>query len=192
MNRQNVWKISVKTAGGYMKNGQVKIVAGIIAVLVLIIVITTMMSKDGIETKRALNNDAVISVSFEGSEIKSYDMEAIDALGREAFEANLKASGKDPVTHTYEGVLLKKVLTDAGVDLESITAVVVYAIDGYAVSLSTDKLMEDDNVYLAYIRDDALIGTREENGDGPYQMIIKNDPFSQYWCKYAYEIAVNE
>ncbi|MDN5298911.1 MAG: hypothetical protein PWP51_1464 [Clostridiales bacterium] len=175
-----------------MKNGQAKIVAGIIGILVIVIVVTTWMSKGDIETKKALNNEAVFTVQNEGSEVKTYDMETIDQLGRETFKANLKSSGKDPVEHTYEGVLLKTILTDAGIDLDSVDSVVVYAIDGYAVSLSTDKLMEDDNVYLAYIRDDALIGTREEDGDGPYQMVIKKDPFSQYWCKYAYSVSINE
>ncbi|MBS7526898.1 hypothetical protein KHM83_09430 [Fusibacter paucivorans] len=175
-----------------MKNRQAIIVAGVIGILALVIIVTTWMSKGDIETKRALNNEAAFSVQYEGIEMKTYDMAAIDQLGRETFTANLKSSGKDPVEHTYEGVLLKTILTDSGIDLETVEAVVVYAIDGYAVSLSTDKLMEDDNVYLAYIRDDALIGTREEDGDGPYQMIIKKDQFSQYWCKYAYSVSVNE
>ena len=60
-------------------------------------------------------------------------------------------------------------------------------IDGYAAALSMDKVMDDDNVYLAYKRDGELLGTKTDGGNGPYQLIISKDKFSQYWVKFAYQ-----
>lgn len=160
----------------------------IIGGLLLIIGVLALINKDTFEEKAQLNNDAIFSVMEKGLEIKSYTMDEIAKLGETTFKANLKSSGNDPVEYEYSGVLLKTILEDAGVSYEDKNSAIVSAIDGYVVALSIEKLLEDDNVYLAYKRGGQLIGTREQDGDGPYQMIISKDQFSQYWCKYAYSI----
>lgn len=160
----------------------------IIVVLVIIIGVLAIMNKETFEEKAQLNNDAIFSVMDGGEEVRSYTMDEIAALGETTFKANLKSSGNDPVAYEYTGVLLKKILVDAGVSFESKESAIVSAIDGYVVAISMEKILDDDNVYLAYKRMGELIGTREEDGDGPYQMIISKDKFSQYWCKYAYSI----
>jgi len=160
----------------------------IILILVLIIGVLAIINKDTFEEKAQLNNDAIFSVMNDGVEVRSYNMDEIAALGETTFKANLKSSGNDPIEYEYSGVLLKTILEDAGVSLEGKDSAIVSAIDGYVVAIAIDKILDDDNVYLAYKRMGELIGTREEDGDGPYQMIISKDKFSQYWCKYAYSI----
>ncbi len=172
-----------------MKKGPA-ILIGIIALLVVIIGVTAFMNKDHVAQMKDLNNDAIFIVIEEGQEKASYDMSQIQAMGETNFDANLKTSGKDPISYTYTGVLLKTILQEAGVDLSTLEAVIVTAADGYAVSVDMEKMMADDNVYLAYMRESELIGTREEGGKGPYQMIISKDPFSQFWCKYALSVEV--
>jgi hypothetical protein len=83
---------------------------------------------------------------------------------------------------------MKTILENAGLNFEGKNAAIVTAVDGYVVSVGMDKLMDDENVYLAYMREGELIGTYEEGGRGPYMMIISKDQFSQYWCKYAYSV----
>lgn len=170
-----------------MKQG--KIITVILIVLAVLVAGLVYANKGDLEEKRALNNEAVFVVLEGEKEIKSYNMSEIAALGDTTFEANLKSSGKDPEAHTYTGVLLKAILEDAGLDVGTGGNAIVSAIDGYVVGVTNDKLAEEDNVYLCYIRDGELIGTREEGGDGPYQLIISKDQFSQYWCKYAYSVA---
>jgi hypothetical protein len=172
-----------------MKKGPA-ILIGIIVVLVVIIGITAFMNKDHVAEMKDLNNDAIFIVMEDGQEKASYNMSQIQAMGETDFEANLKTSGKDPITYTYTGVLLKTILQESAMDLSVMESVIVTAADGYAVSVDIDKVMADDNVYLAYMREGVLIGTREEGGKGPYQMVISKDPFSQFWCKYALSIEV--
>lgn len=160
----------------------------IIIILVVIIGILALVNKDTFKEKAQLNNDAIFTVMEKGLEIKSYTMEDIAKLGETTFKANLKSSGKDPVEYEYSGVLLKTLLEDAGVSTSDKDSGIVTAIDGYVVAISIDKILDDSNVYLAYKKMGELIGTRAEGGDGPYQMIISKDQFSQYWCKYAYSI----
>ena len=164
------------------------LLASIIIVLVIILAILIKMNKEGFEEKAQLNSDAIFTVLDNGQEVRTYTMEEIKSLGETRFKADLKSSGKEAVEYEYTGVLLKKIVLDSGISLDNKSLAIVSAIDGYLVPLSMDKLLDDQNVYLAYERNGELMANREEGGDGPYQMIISKDSFSQYWCKYAYSI----
>ena len=174
-----------------MKNKQNFIIAIVIVVLIAVIGITAYLNKGNVANKTELNNDAVFAVIENGEEIKSYNMSEIQSLGEVEFYANLKSSGNDPVEHRYTGVPLIRILEDAGANTEGTDAAIVSAIDGYVVSVSMDKVLDDEDVYLAYIRGGELIGTRGDGGDGPYQLIISKDKFSQFWCKYAYSVELD-
>lgn len=175
-----------------MKTKQNKWIVLIIMALAVVLVITGRLNRDVAATKAKLNEEAVFIVMEKGQEAATWHMGEIQAMGEADFEANLKTNGKDPIPYTYTGVLLKTIIEESGVDLTDAKGIVVTAADGYAVTVTMDKLMEDDNVYLAYMREDELIGTREEGGKGPYQMIIAKDQFSQYWCKYALSVDVQK
>lgn len=162
-----------------------KILISVILVLVIISAVAIMMNKDNVKAKKELNDNAVFILMDKGEEIASYNMTEIQAIGEADFTATLDTSNTDPEDFQYTGVLLKNVFEHAGISLEGREAVIVSAVDGYTVALPMDKFMEDDNVYLAYKKEGELIGTREEGGKGPYQMIISKDQFSQFWCKYA-------
>lgn len=165
-----------------------RVIVAIIVLLVLTIATLAFVNRETFIEKQQLNNDAIFTVLENGEEIASYNMEEIIALGEVDFNANLKTNGKDPIKHQYTGVLLRKILEAAGVDYTNKESAIVSAIDGYVVAVSIEKLMEDDNVYLSYKREGELLGTREAGGNGPYQLIISKDKFSQYWCKYAYSV----
>ncbi len=166
-------------------NKNKKILIFVVAALVVIIGIFAFLNKDSVAEKKSLNNDAIFIIKENGEEVQSFDMEEIRSLGESNFKANLKTSGKDPIEYEYTGVLLKNVFEEAGVSLEGKDAVVMTAADGYATSVEMKKVLADDNVYVAYMREGESIGTKEEGGKGPYQIIISKDQFSQYWCKYA-------
>ncbi|GAA0177084.1 hypothetical protein SH2C18_03720 [Clostridium sediminicola] len=161
------------------------ILASIVGALVVIIAVFAFLNKDAVEEKKTLNNDSIFIVMNNGEEIKKYNMEEVRGLGETKFKANLKKNGKDPIEYEYTGVLLKNLFQDAGVSLDGKEAVVMTAADGYATSVEIKKVLEDDNVYVAFMKEGEAIGTKEEGGKGPYQIIISKDQFSQYWCKYA-------
>lgn len=166
-------------------NKDKKILISIIVGLLLIIGIFAFLNKDSVEEKKSLNNDAIFIVMEEGKEIQRFDMEKVRSMGETDFKANLKTNGKDPIEYEYTGVLLKNVFKEAGISLEGKEAVILTAADGYAVSIEIKKVLQNDNVYVAYMREGEAIGTKEEGGKGPYQVIISKDQFSQHWCKYA-------
>lgn len=161
------------------------ILLSIIVGLLLIIGTFAFLNKDSVEEKKSLNNDAIFIVMEEGKEIQRFDMEKVRNIGETNFKANLKTNGKDPIEYEYTGVLLKNLFQEAGISLEGKEAVILTAADGYATSIEVKKVLENDNVYVAYMREGEAIGTKEEGGKGPYQVIISKDQFSQHWCKYA-------
>ncbi len=169
-------------------NKQTKIIIGVFVCMGVILGVTVYMGRDDLAVRTELNNDAIFTIMEEGQKVREYTMSEIQAMGETHFKANLKSSGQAAIEYTYQGVLMKTILENAGVNFEGKNAAIVTAVDGYVVSVGMDKLMDDENVYLAYMREGELIGTYEEGGRGPYMMIISKDQFSQYWCKYAYSV----
>lgn len=163
------------------------IIVSVILVLLGVLAITYFINQEDIDYKQQLNQDAVFEVLYQGEVVASFNMIEISEMGEATFTANLKSSGNDPVSHAYTGVLLKTIFEAAGLDLTDQSNATVIAIDGYAAAITMEKLMDDDNVYLAYKRDGQLLGTKEDGGSGPYQLIISKDQFSQYWVKFAYQ-----
>lgn len=162
-----------------------KFLIGIIVALIIIIAVTVFLNRDNAAEKSLLNENAVFIIIENGNEIASYNMEEIIGIGEQDFSANLKKNGQNPISLEYTGVLLKSIFAKAGVTLDGKSVVIVTAADGYVVAIDIEKVMEDNNVFLAYKREGQIIGSRESGGDGPYQLIISKDQFSQYWCKYA-------
>jgi len=162
-----------------------RIIIIVIAVLVVLIGVTAFLNAGNVQEKRLLNEDAVFIIMEQGEEKKQFDMAAIRVLGETEFETAKDTSTTGPEKQTYTGVLLKKLYEAAGVAIESGDAVLNVAADGYTVMVTGEKVLEDDNVYIVYIKDGEPIGTREDGGDGPYLIVISNDKFSQNWCKYA-------
>jgi len=175
---------------GLVMSSNTKIMIGIIAFFTLLLGLLTFLGRGDIVEKQSLNGQAIFKVYGNEEELKTYTMERLTRLGQVDFSAYLKSSGHDSKKQGYKGVLLKDVLIDAGIDLDKVDKAVVYAIDGYVVAISREKLMDDDNVYLAYMCEGQLIASKDQGGDGPYQVIISKDEFSQYWCKYAYKVDV--
>lgn len=163
------------------------IILVMIMLLLSVIGIGYLCNSEEIEEKLALNKEAIFEVVRDGEVVASYNMEDIANMGEVQFYANLKSSGNDPVAHEYTGVLLKTIFEEAGLDPASSAGATVIAVDGYAAALTNEKLMADDNVYLAYKRDGDLLGDKVSGGYGPYQLVISKDKFSQFWVKYAFQ-----
>jgi hypothetical protein len=161
-----------------------------IAALISIIAVTAYLNRSYIVDKRAMVDNAVLSVMADGEAEGILDLVFIKSLGEEDFTANLKSSGKDAVKHSYTGVPLKNVFEAFNIDIENRKQVVVRAVDGYTVALTMKEVLDNKNTYIAYKRNGENLGRKETGGSGPYQLIIRKDPFSQRWCKYVVEVEV--
>lgn len=164
---------------------QNKIIGIVVILLVLIIGVTAYLNMGNVEEKKALNNDAIFMIKVNGETLKSYTMADIQALGEVEFKATKDTSNSGPEEFSYTGVPLINLYKDAGVEVNKDDTIMNTAADGYSVALAGEKVLDVENVYITYMKEGQLIGTREEGGNGPYMIIVSKDQFSQYWCKYA-------
>ena len=104
------------------------------------------------------------------------------------FQAYKDTSETEPESYHYTGVELIKVLDSLKIGLDGIETVTVRALDGYTVIFDVSEVEDEENMYIIYKSDGQYLKNKSEGGSGPYQMIVRNDPYSQRWCKFVMEI----
>lgn len=167
-----------------------KTISFIIGILVIIVGVFAFINRQAIEDKKQ-DHEKMNIIIKKGEKETTFSHDEILEFGEEEFKANLKSSGKKAVEHIYTGVPLIKLLQSAEIEMKEEDQINVKSIDGYTVALRGDEVLDEENIYLSYKIDGELMKPREDGGDGPYQMIIRKDQFSQRWAKYVVEIEVN-
>jgi hypothetical protein len=161
----------------------------IIAVLLAAIFVSLKLSETSMELQKEILSNAEILLKDKDNEI-ILTKEDISNCGEENFHAVLDTSDTEPSTHSYTGVELKSILIYCNIDLHDKSTVVLSAADGYSVAYSIDEVVLDNNVYIAYMEDGKLLGSRDADGRGPYEAIIVYDNFSNRRCKWLTKIEV--
>ena len=108
------------------------------------------------------------------------------------FPAVVRSSGKKPVETEYKGIELKILFDTLNIDISKYEKVAFNASDGYRVILSVEEINEPSNVYVTFERDGELLKSKSSGGNGPFQLVIRRDPFSQRWIKHVYKITLEE
>jgi uncharacterized lipoprotein NlpE involved in copper resistance len=144
------------------------------------------------QSKKILYPESTVSIKdLEGNEIEITLEEIVD-LGEVEFEATKDTSSSGPEENSYTGILLKDLFNELEISTEDFAGIVVSAEDGYKVTIEADKVSQDDNVFLTYKKEGEWLENKDNDGDGPIQLIISKDQFSQYWCKYVTSIELIE
>ena len=156
-----------------------------IMILVAAVIFLWLLYDNGINREGA---GTIINFTVNGETIFEADMEYIKSFESKTIDVVIRSSGKKPVEAEYTGVLLSNLLRDMHIGLDGKTQVVVKGLDGYMIALSTSEIEKD--IYIAYEMNGEPLKSKEKNGNGPYQLIMPEDPFSQRWCKYICEVEV--
>lgn len=157
-------------------------------ILIVVVGVAAFLNVGDLVFKQESQENAIFKITSNGQEIVKVDMNMIKGIQKVDFDANLKKSGQAPVKHSYTGVPLASVLKATGVTTNGIGKVVFKAVDGYTSVLTLNEAMQEDNVFIVYAMDNKPLGNKENDGSGPYEMVIKNDQFSQRWCKFLTEV----
>ena len=107
-----------------------------------------------------------------------------------SFPAVVRSSGNKPVETEYKGVELSKFLSSLDYDTSNIDKITLNAEDGYRIIIDSEELNEPKNLYLTFERDGKRLKSKKRNGNGPFQLVIRRDPFSQRWIKHVDEIII--
>jgi hypothetical protein len=165
---------------------------GVMIVLIVVMAVTYSLSRADLDDRVELYNETEFVLKANGEDIVTYNLKELKEFGSVDFDANLKTNGKKAEKHSYTGISLKEIYDSLDVNYDDFSALQVSSVDGYVVMVDIKKLLEGDNVYLAYKRDGEIIASMEDGGKGPIQMIISKDKISQYWCKYALSADLKE
>lgn len=173
-------------------NKNSRLIAIVLAILVITTVIGAVLNQRYAAEKAALLEAAEIAVREDGREVSRLNMTVLGQLSAVKFTARLKSSlMQSPEEHTYTGIALADLFQAAGISLEGKSRVLVHSVDGYIVPLTVEEIKEFDNIYLVYKDNgDYLSSYTEANGQGPYMIVIRGDSFSQRWAKYVCELDV--
>ncbi len=82
---------------------------------------------------------------------------------------------------TYTGVPLKDLLAQANIAANA-SSVYIQAVDGYGISISIQDATKS-NTILAYKKDNQLLTSLRDGGEGPIRLIIGDDEFAQRWIR---------
>ena len=171
-----------------MKKRTILIVGLVVAVLVIVVGVTAYLNMGNFKEKKEMEKSAVILIKSGGKELARVDMEYIKGLGEEEFSVNLDTSETDPEEHIYTGVPMKNLFNAFDIDINKKSSVIARAIDGYTIAFDIEEVLEEENIYIAYKMDGELLGSKSDGDSGPYQIIVRKDPFSQRWCKFLTEV----
>lgn len=147
-------------------------------ILIILIIVLSGCSKE----KPSLNLNIDGKVESINTEIIYNHKEAL------VFPAVVRSSGSKPVETEYKGIELTKLFDSLNVDITNYSKVTFNASDGYRIILSMEEIKEPSNVYLTFERDGEILKSKKQGGNGPFQLVIRRDPFSQRWIKHVNEI----
>jgi DMSO/TMAO reductase YedYZ molybdopterin-dependent catalytic subunit len=170
-----------------MKNRKLIIIIAFLAALTIILGYLNMTNVD------TTANEAGSITFISGESIIELSFNEITALEHHEFKATEDTSSSGPASRKYKGVLLKDVLNKASINNESIAAsskIIIKGLDGYVIAMSTDEVLSDKGVYLAFEKNGKPLGNMKNGGSGPFQLIAISDSFSQRWCKYVFEVSL--
>jgi hypothetical protein len=178
----------IDNKGDIMKN---KKIVYIILFLTAAVLFLAFLNYRSLKVNVNEADSGVLYLKVQSREAK-LQMENIKGLNAVEFEAVEDTSTGGPETHKYKGVQLKDIIKSIEPDFENLklSRAVIKGVDGYAVALTSNEVLQDDNVYLVFEKDGKQMKGKKRGGSGPYQVIIRQDQFSQRWCKFVTEIVM--
>lgn len=133
-------------------------------------------------------DEAFLVITRDKEQVKISADSIYNNLNAESFPAVVRSSGEKPVETEYKGIELNVLLAQNNINAADFDKITFNATDGYRTILSIEELNDPKNVYLTFERDGELLKTKKAGGNGPFQLVIRRDPFSQRWVKHVNEI----
>lgn len=160
-----------------------------IIILVLAVSVLAYFNRPGRELKQELQMNAEFILKSAEQEFR-ITMGDVLNLNPEDFKATMNTSATQPTPVEYTGIELNKLLKNYDVQITDESIIQVTALDGYATALTGKEVLDPENIYLSIYMNGEPLKSKVEGGDGPYLIVIRNDRFSQRWCKFVGEINV--
>lgn len=156
----------------------------LILILIMAVGIGVIFSLKGDENPEIVINNRNTEITISKDEL-------ISMGNATTFPVVIRSSGNVPVEAEYTGIYLLDFFQEIGVDIEGFKSITFNASDGYRVIIPSDDIKQPLNTYITYARDGIELVPKSKGGNGPFQLVIRMDPFSQRWIKHVNGIIIN-
>ncbi|MBQ6314000.1 MAG: hypothetical protein IJI11_00185 [Mogibacterium sp.] len=159
---------------------QKKVIAVIIAILVIAAGILAFVNRGGDENKAGMviiSDDRNVTVAW-------------DAIDAETFEGDLVNGKGETSHHEFTGAELVSILEDNDVEVERDAEIKVTSEDNYSAELTGAELLESGKVYVA-LTDNGEMIEGIEGGQGA-QLLVFGDPNSKRAVRYMKTVEVDD
>lgn len=135
--------------------------------------------------------DATISIKINNEKVDELNFSTILQLEQHEFAATHRSGRRpDPIDYHFQGVTLKSILEYKGIDLTNKKYITISAKDGFEVVFEIEEILKNDHMFIVYLKNEKPLGTMENDGSGPYRLIIPDDRFAMRWVKHILEINI--
>ena len=90
----------------------------------------------------------------------------------------------------FTGVSLISVFDRVGIDYSNMKSVNFTAADGFGVELAADEVLNTKNTFIVITEDNEPLGHYDEDGSGPFMVVLAEDPFPNRWVRNLVEISI--
>ncbi len=170
---------------------QTRIAVITLGALLILICALLLINRPAIEAGKRAQAESTLTFTRGGETVVTLSAGDIRALPHETFEATIRASGERPTPAVYTGVEIHDLLALAGVTPAEGEELLFRGADMYLTEVGAAELSEYGNIYIVYERDGEAMKNRAQGGEGPYQVIVRSDYYSQRWCKYLSEVEIS-
>ena len=167
-----------------------KVLIGTACVFFIMLIVLGVWNVQTSQQNKMLGESAKIAVFNDGASVAEISLENLKQAGNIVFTANITKKVGDPVPHDFIGAEMSAVLENAGIHLSGKEKVLLTSVDNYSVEITAAEILDKNNVYIVYKMDAAPLAGTDQNGFGPYMVIIRKDTASTRWSKFLTIIEV--
>ncbi len=155
-----------------------KFIAVLAAVLIVIVAAAAWMNRSDDAA-----DGTTVTICMDGNAVAEYMLSQIMKMDSETQYVKLQSAKEGDEAGDFTGVMLDKLLKDAGVG--KYKTVIMSAGDGYS-SAADGK--ETDRVLIAYSRNGETLGYFTKGGTGPMRAVFCDDTYGNRSIKYLTKI----
>lgn len=164
----------------------------LLGLMFVAVVIAVALNRGDPELRRALEENREFLIHMDGETIATVSLQDLLDLEPEVFTTTMSTSISKPRQVELEGVELRVVLEEQGIDTTDATGFIFAGYDRYYSPLTLKEVEKPGFIYVCLKMDGEVLKPQSEGGMGPFLMVTRDTPFAQRWCKYVESVEIRK
>ena len=166
------------------------IIYSVLGALFIVTVVLVILNQGDRELRRALEENREFMIKVDGRLIATVDLKTLLDLDPQEFSTPFATSIAAPRETTLQGVEVRQLLDELGIDITHAATILVTGLDDYYSPLTRAEVDSEETIYICFSMDGEILKPMSEGGYGPFLLVIRGSRFAQRWCKYVEAIDV--